>query len=179
MHRVAHLLGGLDRARPRRRPATGWSAVVTSTTARARGGPRRRDRVAHLPRRPVADEAHRIDRLAGAARGDEDRAAGERTGRPREQREHACDDALRVGEPAGADVAAREAAVLGLEHVHAAPAQRREVLLHRRVLPHLGVHRRAHEHRRARGEQRRGEQVVGDAGRVLADAASRWPARRR
>ena len=42
-------------------------------------------------------------------------------------------------------------------------AQRGEVLLHRRVLPHLGVHRRAHEHRRARREQRRGEQVVGDA----------------
>ena len=33
-------------------------------------------------------------------------------------------------------------------------AQRREVLLHRRVLPHLGVHRRAHDHRRARREQR-------------------------
>ena len=42
----------------------------------------------------------------------------------------------------------------------------REVVLHRGVLPHLGVHRRADHDRGPGGEQRGGEQVVGDAGGV-------------
>ena len=57
-----------------------------------------------------------------------------------------------IGEATLADVAAGEAARLGVDHVHAAPAQRGEVLLHRRVLPHLGVHRGRDEHR-ARGSR--------------------------
>ena len=56
-----------------------------------------------------------------------------------------------------------------VDHVHAAAAQRRQVLLHGRVLPHLGVHGRAHHHRGPGGEQGGGEQVVGDAGGVGAD----------
>ena len=69
----------------------------------------------------------------------------------------------------------RRGARRGVDHVHAPSAQRGEVVLHRRVLPHLGVHRGRDEHRRPGGEQRGGEQVVGDAGGVLARAASRWP----
>ena len=86
-----------------------------------------------------------------------------------EHRGRGLDDDGRVGEAALPDVTAGEAPALGIDHVHAAAPQRREVVLHRGVLPHLGVHRRRHQHRRARREQRGGEQVVGDAGRVLAE----------
>ena len=78
-------------------------------------------------------------------------------------------DAGGVGQAAGADVAAGQATRFGLEDVHAPAAQRCEVLLHGRVLPHLGVHRGAHQHGRTGGEQGRGQQVVGDPGRVLPD----------
>ena len=50
-------------------------------------------------------------------------------------------------------------------------AQHGQVVLHRRVLPHLGVHRRADHDRRPGGEQGGGEQVVGDAGGVGAEQA--------
>ena len=52
----------------------------------------------------------------------------------------------------GTDVAAGEAALSGSTTWTPRRAQQAEVVLHRRVLPHLGVHRRAHEHRRAGGE---------------------------
>ena len=136
------------------------------------------DRVALLARRAVGDDAHRVDRLPGAAGGDQHPHA--RRGRwacrrRRARRLGRGHDVGGIGEPSLADVAAGEATGLGVDHVHAAPAQRGEVLLHRGVLPHLGVHRRRHQHRGAGREQRGGEQVVGDPGRVLARAPWRWP----
>ena len=68
-----------------------------------------------------------------------------------------------LGQPARAGVGAGEPADGGLEHDHAAAAQRRDVVLRGRVLPHLGVHRRREHDRAARGEQDVGEQVVGEA----------------
>ena len=76
---------------------------------------------------------------------------------------------VRIGEAAFAHVAAREPTGLRVDHVHAATAQGGQVLLHRGVLPHLGVHRRSDQHRGPGGEQRGGEQVVGDPGRVLPE----------
>ena len=78
---------------------------------------------------------------------------------------------LGLGQAAGADVAAGQAAGLGLDDVHATGAQQAQVVLHRRVLPHLGVHGRAHEHRRPGGEQHVGEQVVADPAGVEAEHA--------
>jgi hypothetical protein len=96
--------------------------------------------------------------LAGAAGGDHH-------GRPaRSGGEHRVDgghDALGCGEAAVPHVAAGEPARFGLDDVHAARPQRGEVVLHRRVLPHLGVHGRAHHHRGPGGEQGGGEQVGG------------------
>ena len=56
----------------------------------------------------------------------------------------------------------------GLHDVDAAAAQHAQVVLHGGVLPHLGVHGRAHQDRRPGGEQDVGEQVVADAGGVEA-----------
>src|SRR5436190_2241068 len=64
------------------------------------------------------------------------------------------------------------AALGGLDDVNAPLAEPRDVVLNRGVLPHLGVHGRAHDDRRARGQQCGREQVVGDAGRVLPEHAS-------
>ena len=76
-HLAVHVLGGLDPDDLDAVGAPGRAWVVTSVTA----APRRRrdlgDGVAHLPGRAVADEAHRVDRLAGAAGGDEHADAGE------------------------------------------------------------------------------------------------------
>jgi hypothetical protein len=72
-----------------------------------------------------------------------------------------------------ADVAACETARFGIDDHDPAPAQRREVLLHRGVFPHLGVHRGAHDDRCCRGQQGGGQQLVGDAGCVGADEAGR------
>ena len=167
-HRVLHLGRGLDRhdldAR-RRGPADGGDEGDVGAPAGRDLG----DGVALLARRAVGDDAHRVDRLAGAARGDQHPDPGEVVRAPATRVGRGGDDVGRVGEPALADVAAGEAARLGVDHVHAPAPQRGEVLLHRGVLPHLGVHRRRHEDRRPGGEQRGGEQVVGDAGGVLAE----------
>ena len=56
---------------PRRRPATGRSTVVTRVTLAPRGAGLLGEGVALLARGAVGDEAHRVDRLAGAAGGDQ------------------------------------------------------------------------------------------------------------
>ena len=86
---------------------------------------------------------------------------------------HGGDDPLGRRQPARADVAAGEPSRLGLHDVHAPQAQPLEVLRHGRVLPHLRVHRRADDHRRPGGEQRGGQQIGRDPGRVGADEAGR------
>ena len=139
---------------PRCRPAT------TSTPARRRpvgggdegdvgaaGGGLVGEGVALLARRAVADEAHRVDGLAGAARGDERRVRPARSCGV-STRVDGGDDVVRLGQAAGALVAAGQAADGGLDDVHAAAAQGGEVVLHGRVLPHLGVHGRADDDRR-------------------------------
>ena len=69
----------------------------------------------------------------------------------------------RLGQPARADVAARQTAGRGLDDVDAPAPQRGQVVLRRRVLPHLGVHGRADHDGRTGGEEGGGEEVVGDA----------------
>ena len=82
----------------------------------------------------------------------------------------------------------RPAGRVRARHVHAPAAQRRQVLLHRRVLPHLGVHRRADDHRRPGGEQRGRQQVAtrcrrrtrrsaGPSPATTTTRSARWPSR--
>ena len=88
-------------------------------------------------------------------------------------------DLGRLGQPALAGVGAGEPADGRRQHDGAAAAQRGDVVLGGRVLPHLGVHGRREHHRAARGEQRGGEQVVGPARARRGRAGRRWPGRRR
>ncbi len=77
--RAAISLGRLDR-RARRRPAARRraSGPATRSTSRAATPRRRGDRHAHLAAAVIRDEAHRIDRLARRAGGDEHALARER-----------------------------------------------------------------------------------------------------
>ena len=167
-HRRLHLGRGLDPhhldARPDRAGRGGDERDVGPP-----GGGLLGQGVALLARRAVADEAHRVDRLAGAAGGDEDAHAGEVAGALAEDALDGGHDVGRLGQAARALVAAGQAADAGLDHVDAAAAQHGQVVLHGRVLPHLGVHGRAHDDRRPGGQQGGGEQVVGDAGGVGAE----------
>ena len=123
-------------SRPRSRPRTtvdaggrpaDWPWCTSVTWAPARRG-LRRDGVALLARAAVADEADRVDRLAGAAGGDQHRDRPARSPRA----EHAVDGGHDGGSGAarrpGADVAAGQAARLGLDDVHAPAPQRGEVV---------------------------------------------------
>ena len=104
-------------SRPRSRPRTtstpagaGRSTVVTSVTLAPRRGGLGGDGVALLARRAVGDDPHRVDRLAGAAGGDERRArpARSRGAEHRARRRRRC--APGSARRPGADVAAGQAA---------------------------------------------------------------------
>ena len=83
-----------------------------------------------------------------------------------EQLRGRADDVDRFGQPAGAHVPAGEATFGRLHDVDAPRPQEGQVVLHRRVLPHLGVHGGADHHRRPGGQQHVGQQVVGVPRRV-------------
>ncbi len=51
----------------------------------------------------------------------------------------------------------------GSMHGDAALAERAHVRHHRRMVPHAAVHGGGHQHGTARGEEERGEEIVGDA----------------
>ena len=139
-------------------------------------------REAHAAGGAVADEAHRVDRLAGAAGGDQHAHARERRpgrGRP----SHNAPPPPRAASggsgsrPAPHSPREPSAPVPGLEHVDAARAQGLDVGLGRRVLPHVVVHRRRHEQRATRGQGGGGERGC-RPGRWRAWPAC-WPRRAR
>ena len=139
-----------------------WAADSTRTTSTAGGdgavdgrdkddccalaGALRGERGALLARRAVADEADRVDRLPGASGGDDDPTSGEAT-TSCQQGSGGLDDRIGLGEAAGADVSAGERSLDWIEDLDSTGPQHLDVVLGRRVLPHLGVHRRADEDR--------------------------------
>ena len=145
------------------RPAVCPAIRVTSAP---RWAATRATRIALLAGAAVADETHRVDRLAGAAGGHQHPAAREVVGQrvvALQQQLGQRGDLLGLGQPAGAAVRAGEPSGGGFEHDRAAAAQRGDVVHGGRVQPHLGVHRRREQHRTSRGEQRGGQQIVGPA----------------
>ena len=106
------------------------------------------------------------------AGGDEDFLPAQRTGRPQDDIGRG-DDFVGLGEPPFADPAAREVALARFDEAHAARRERVEVLAHRFVREHVGVHRGREEHRRARGGVERRQKIVGDAVGELADHVGR------
>ena len=111
------------------------------------------DRVALPAGRTVAQEADRVERLAGAAGGDDDVAAGQVVpgqafaggGRAVQRRAGDGGDLQWVRQPAGPAVGTREPSGIRLDDECAALAQGRDVGPGGRVLPHLGVHRGSEE----------------------------------
>ncbi len=131
--------------------------------------------VALLAAAAVPEEADRVEVLARAARAHEHGATREVGRRATALEDLAADlvDRLGVGQAPGTGVGAGEAPDRRVEHDHAAGAQGGDVGLRGRVLPHLGVHRRSHHDRAARGEQHVGEQVVGEPRRGTREEVGR------
>ena len=90
-------------------PAGAGSATLAATrvTSAPRRAAARGERDAHAAARAVADEAHRVDRLAGAAGGDQDPQPVPGPGGRRQQRLDLGEQPLGVGQPPGPVLAAR------------------------------------------------------------------------
>ena len=127
-----------------------------------------RDGVALLARTAVGNVADRVERLPGPARGHDGRDTGQRAGPVPEHGGEGGDDLVSVRQAPLAVVPTRQSALRRVEYVHAAPAQKGDVVLHGRVLPHLGVHGRADQDGRPGGQQRCRQKVRRDAGAVAA-----------
>ena len=132
----------------------------------------RRHGISHTSARPVADVAHVVDVFVGRPGGDDHQPAEQRAGR-RKNPLGGLDDVIRLGEPALADPAAGEIAGAGVDEPYAAVGQRLQVRADGVVLEHVGVHRRSEQHRSARRQIERAEEIVGDAGGELADDVRR------
>ena len=101
--------------------------------------------------------ARRLDESAGAQR-----HPGLGPGAIADGRHDRIDDAPAARRAAHARLAGGQLAGLGLDdRVTEVVAQPRDVVAGRRVRPHVAVHRRRDDHRRARRERRRGHDVAG------------------
>ena len=89
------------------------------------------ERHAHPPRRAVAEEAHRVERLARAARGDEHAAPCERA--RREQLLDPGGDLLRLRQPSDPPLAFRHLALVRADELDVPPHERRDVRPRRRA----------------------------------------------
>ena len=89
--------------------------------------------------------------------------------------EHGVGNGFGLGHAPRADHAAGQVARAGFDHAHAALAQDFKVGLRRRMLPHVHVHRRSHQHRRACGQIHGGQKIVGNAVRKFGkDVGGGW-----
>ena len=177
--RGLHLGRGLDAGPPRRRRATGRSTVVTSVTSAPRARGLVGQGVALLARGAVADEAHRVDRLAGAAGGDEHPQAGQVAGRRATRSTAATIASGSARRPAPTSPPARRP-VSGGTTMHAPLGAACARLSCTAGCSHISVCMAGQTtHRRPGGEQRGGEQVVGDARGVGTEQAGGGRARPR
>ena len=115
---------------------------------------------AHAAAGAVAEEAHRVERLAGAAGGDQHAAAGERAGGAQQLDDGGVDVGGR-GQTADAGLALRQLAVLGADDHRATRSQQLDRGLRGGVLPHADVHRRRDHEAAGQRQRRLGQHVVG------------------
>ena len=121
------------------------------------------DRVAHLAGRAVAEEAHRVGGLTRAAGGHGDAHAREVTALAPHPRLDVVDDLRGLHEPARTDLARGDAPLHRTEQRDAALGQQHDVVLRRRVRPHLRVHGRGYQRGAAHRERGQRDEVVGEA----------------
>ena len=132
------------------------------------GGERR----AHPARRAVAEEADRVERLAGPARGHEHAPAAQLLA-PLEARGDALEDRLRLAHPPHADLAFGRVALLGTDELDAAGLDELDVRLHRVAAPHARVHRRRGDDRALERERGLRQHVVRQPVRELGQRVRR------
>ena len=126
------------------------------------------DRKAHASAGAISHESDRVDIFQGRSGGNQHARAAEGAAR-RQSRLHRADDFIRLGEAPLADPTAGQIALARLNEADAPRRERVEVLAHRLVRKHLGVHRRRQQHRRTRGGIEGREEIIGDAVGQLAD----------
>src|SRR5215211_5102431 len=118
---------------------------------------------AHPPGRAVAEKAHGVDRLARAARGDDDTFAGQRAVLGRKQLVDSVGDLARLRHPSDARAALRELALGGPDELDAARTQELGVRLGRGMRPHPVVHGRGGDERAPMSKGGLGEEAVREA----------------
>ena len=119
--------------------------------------------VALLPRGPIGDVTHGINRLMGRAAGDDNMASGQRADRlgVREKVRDGCGDLQRLGHPAGTSFAALgHFAAIGADEANAIARQGHDVALGCRMHPHARVHRRGGEDRFVGRKKHGGGEVI-------------------
>jgi hypothetical protein len=99
-----------------------------------------------LARRPIRDDSYSIYRLTGTARCHNDTQPLKVT--LTENTIDRSDDVDGIGETALANISPCQPTSFWLNDMHTAGLQQSNVGLNSRMLPHLGVHRRAHDDRR-------------------------------
>ena len=116
-----------------------------------------------LAGRTVGDIAHRIDRLMGRPRGDQDAPARQRPRAGRAQHpQDGLGDLHRLRHAADAGFAGlRHFAGIGTDQRHPVAHQLRDIAPGRGVAPHQRVHRRCQQYRPVGGQQDRGGEVIG------------------
>ena len=127
--------------------------------------------IAHLPGRVVGDETHRIERLLRRPGGHEDFFVCQIL--DGEQGFDLLGDLRDLGQTSLPCGPACQFTGPRLQNGVAALGQTDQIFLHDGIGVHLVVHRRAEEYRCGRSEQGRGQQVVGNSRRQLADQVGR------
>jgi len=118
-------------------------------------------RETHLAAGTVADEAHRVECLARAARSDEDHLATQIVTAAKGF-QHGFGNRSRLCHAPCADHAAGQVAGSRIDDAHAALAKDFKIGLRGWMVPHVHVHGRRYQHRRGGGEKHRGEKIVGE-----------------
>src|SRR6185312_15129181 len=168
-HRIAHFGGGANRnhlSAGHRRQAYG---TAHENHARPTIDSRLGDGIAHPPTRSIGKKAHGIQRFLGGPRGDEYGLAFE-IARGRTQRAlNRGDNIFHFGQSSGAQRAAGQKAIIGIDDGVPALSESSNIGLYRRMLPHIAVHGGRQNHRPAKCQIHRGKEIVRQPERELAD----------
>src|ERR1700678_2577755 len=170
-HRLMHLF-----SRPHRHPVRTFRNFQIRRPANKnypRAAPLRRfrQRISHLPRRAVGQKTYRVDILTSRPSGDQNRLPVQIV----PQSQHVPNfqhNRVRRRQPPCADHPARQISFVRRDDMNAARAQRRQIFLRRRVLPHIHVHRGSDHDRRLRSQIKCGKKIPSQPLRKFRQAVS-------
>ena len=133
-----------------------------------------RDRIPHFAAGAIGNVPHRIKRFLRRSGGHQNSFAFQIA--PLNQKLlHKIGDLRRFHQPPGAGSSASEFPVAGSKDAVSAGEQHLNIPLRRRMVPHIGIHRRSKDDFPNEGKIERSEKIVGNAVCELADeSGSRW-----